>query len=47
MALEAMLLELRDWIEETHPGNLDGQLISICVEVCDRSRQELMRDGAR
>lgn len=45
--LAALLLELRDWIEETYPGNLDAHLVGVCVDVCARFRHELVEEGAK
>lgn len=45
--LAALLLEFRDWIEETHPGNLDAHLVDACADACGRFAYELVKEGAK
>lgn len=46
VALAALLLELRDFLRETDPGNLDAELVDSTVDVCVRLRKALVAGGA-
>lgn len=46
-ALGVLLLDLRDWLEETDPGCLDAGLVDSCVDVCRRARARLVEEGQR
>jgi len=45
--LAALLLDTRDWLEETDPGSLDAALIEAVVDALARQRQRLVDEGAK
>lgn len=47
VALAALVLSLRDWLEESDPGTLDAAIADEVVSICVRRRAELVADGAR
>lgn len=46
-ALVALLLNARDYVRETDPGNLDAAILDAAVDALGRLRQTLVADGAR
>lgn len=46
-ALALALLDARDWVRETDPGNLDAEVIDAAVDALGRVRESLVRAGAR
>lgn len=47
IALGVLLIELRDWLEDTEPGSLDAHTADHLVEVVARVRRTLVEAGAR
>lgn len=47
IGLAALLLELRDYVRETDPGNMDAELIDHAVDAVVRVRQALVAGGAK
>jgi hypothetical protein len=45
--LAALLLEARDFIRETDPGQLDAEVLDAAVDVLKRLRERLMDEGAK
>ena len=45
--LAALLLDLKDWIEEQDPGSLDIAIVDEAVAICGIRRRQLQRAGAQ
>ena len=46
-ALGALLMEARDFVAETDPGNLDAAVLDAAVDALSRLRAALVLEGAR
>lgn len=46
-ALALALLDARDFVRESDPGNLDAEILDAAVDALGRLRNELVRAGAR
>lgn len=45
--LGLLLMDLRDWLNESDPGSLDAAVVDRCVDVCAEARRRLTQAGAR
>jgi len=45
--LAALLLDLRDWMNDQDPGNLDAPLVDAVIDILARVRQSLVEEGSQ
>ena len=45
--LAALLLDVRDWLNDQDPGNLDAVLVDGVIDVLACIRAQLVEEGAR